>query len=698
MPITAAIKFTQAGHSELAGRAAAGVAGVVVSFANNDDTGVTSWSWELLSCPMGSAIVPGVVSANPNDSFTPDVPGSYAMQLTVDDGSGPVVDVRVFAVPNALGWIVPAYSQGSAPHNFNGQSRGWAGPLEVTCIDGASTAYLVDGVYKDISKRAERPTHAIGTTVLTDAYNAYRITNEDAVGAVQYTLPAVFRGGQRFTFWKRPDAGSPGVTPNVTIVAAGTDKIFLPGYASGVASVTNTTPDAFNAHIELEGQCWTDGLGALQKRWVVVHMEGAWLPADATPKVFTGTDHVQQMNPVSVGHVGRNATGRLVVWLTDDSSPHYCLTDLDAAGGVMLAHEQFGIYHNFTGATANQLLGMKNPVGGGGEYKTLVQSANEVEIAHVGNEVRFTAGSNIFKYNPTVTKGAFVYADNTNHIGFLNQGVANTVPKSNGDGTWTMTAWPSGLSSHEMIGAYHDHTGAIENEFPCMDASGVWLEWRHFNFDTDHINISYTPRTATIQVGSYVVTKDETYAKGDIWLATAVNTLERKSAGTKGTYLKVTTVGKDVDWEPCPVNGSVQYDFLQWNGSEWLPVEDLYLSDNSQRYVAFPTTTGTAGKSIYIMGQSTTSLSGSAMGGEVWLIAGHVPALARGSVGSVGLADESGHKVVWVSSSSDGVAPYLGFFEANPISQPNVSTSGTTQDQVTSLRSAIANLGLVRLI
>jgi len=74
--------------------------GDVVTFRNGDDNGVVSWRWLLVSRPRGSsAVLSNVVAAQP--TLTPDVTGTYTVQLTVNEGRDGQVSRVLAAVRNA---------------------------------------------------------------------------------------------------------------------------------------------------------------------------------------------------------------------------------------------------------------------------------------------------------------------------------------------------------------------------------------------------------------------------------------------------------------------------------------------------------------------------------------------------------------------------------------------------------------------
>lgn len=159
MAATALIVFDQGGPGT-PGEAFEGVTSSLVTVTNDDNTGVTSWTITLTDVPPDSSLVPGVlgtaVDANPTASFTPDVPGSFRVELIVTDGVTPDSDIRVFGIRNARGFILPAYGDLPSPkpvlgsgdpgekpdeYNFGGQSRGWAGDRTSGLLEEFMTKY-----------------------------------------------------------------------------------------------------------------------------------------------------------------------------------------------------------------------------------------------------------------------------------------------------------------------------------------------------------------------------------------------------------------------------------------------------------------------------------------------------------------------------------------------------------------------------
>lgn len=90
--------------------------------------------WTLLDKPTGSAVTLATASA-PTSSFTPDVPGTYRVQLATNSGAQVQV-LLVGITKDATGadvfhaWRIPAYKEKGSEANFPGNSRGWATAIE----------------------------------------------------------------------------------------------------------------------------------------------------------------------------------------------------------------------------------------------------------------------------------------------------------------------------------------------------------------------------------------------------------------------------------------------------------------------------------------------------------------------------------------------------------------------------------------
>lgn len=140
MPVSASITFEQNATTAGAGISMVGVGGDIVTLTNHNNAGIIKWTWELLDAPIGSALVPSVVSTSSTASFTPDslpdTPGCYRFKLTVlgADGSG-ACDVKNFCVPTEQGWILPPFKATASELNFTGNEEGWESLLNQIFLD-----------------------------------------------------------------------------------------------------------------------------------------------------------------------------------------------------------------------------------------------------------------------------------------------------------------------------------------------------------------------------------------------------------------------------------------------------------------------------------------------------------------------------------------------------------------------------------
>jgi hypothetical protein len=137
-------------------------AGMVVVLTNHDNNEVTSWTWELLSVPLGSkTALRGVM--NPIATFMPDVSGSYEIRVTVNGG---VCDRRIAAVgTNFLGIRKPVPQDVSDP-----VSARWAALNEAFDLIDADAANNLkkngsNTPSSDISWNGHRITHLGGLEV-----------------------------------------------------------------------------------------------------------------------------------------------------------------------------------------------------------------------------------------------------------------------------------------------------------------------------------------------------------------------------------------------------------------------------------------------------------------------------------------------------------------------------------------------------
>lgn len=118
----AAITFDQAANPIPVGQPGRAredlVLGQPVTARNADDTGVTRWRWTLRDRPLGSAAALSSTTAAAV-TFTPDVPGSYLLALSVNDGLvGEIDPGRVAGVRDGFGRLYPATPQDKDASNW----------------------------------------------------------------------------------------------------------------------------------------------------------------------------------------------------------------------------------------------------------------------------------------------------------------------------------------------------------------------------------------------------------------------------------------------------------------------------------------------------------------------------------------------------------------------------------------------------
>lgn len=131
---TANIIIIQDGVSGEAGRSRDDlVLSSAVSLSNANNAGVTSWIWTMLDRPTGST----AELSNPHSSvatFTPDVEGTYRIELIVNQGRTGEQQIRLAAVRDVDGLRMPAAGEeDEANWDIDGEenTRGWMPDLEL---------------------------------------------------------------------------------------------------------------------------------------------------------------------------------------------------------------------------------------------------------------------------------------------------------------------------------------------------------------------------------------------------------------------------------------------------------------------------------------------------------------------------------------------------------------------------------------
>jgi hypothetical protein len=125
--------------------------GSLVTLTNFNDSGVTSWLWSLVTIPPGSsASLSGATTATA--TFTPDIAGSYLIQLTVN---GVISDSVIGAVKTPiLSFRIPA-TQESDEFDEGGNTSGWSAAIHeaLTAIDNR-----VNLRYTSLAEQSSDPT------------------------------------------------------------------------------------------------------------------------------------------------------------------------------------------------------------------------------------------------------------------------------------------------------------------------------------------------------------------------------------------------------------------------------------------------------------------------------------------------------------------------------------------------------------
>ncbi len=105
-----------------------------ITLSNSDDTGVSTWLWELVSTPPDSSATLSSISAS-SPTFTIDLVGSYLIQLTVNNS---VIDRTIAAVVTTyLGMRIPATRE-ALEFDEDWNITGWSAAMyqAFTAIDG----------------------------------------------------------------------------------------------------------------------------------------------------------------------------------------------------------------------------------------------------------------------------------------------------------------------------------------------------------------------------------------------------------------------------------------------------------------------------------------------------------------------------------------------------------------------------------
>lgn len=209
----------------------------LVQLRNADDTGVRAWQWSMLDRPdSSSAAISNPTSPNPE--FTADLPGSYFVQLIVNEGRAGEVSKRLAIVRDANGLRVPAvreqneanYPVAGGRYNDEGYYPDLRALLEVArglAGGGAGGVDVDDGT-----------TLVAGATTI-DLDPAFFVTSEPVAGTAGVTMS----DGLATSVFGVP--GSAGAREDIP---ASVDDTFL-GRRSGVVDFYTIETSVVSAHL-----------------------------------------------------------------------------------------------------------------------------------------------------------------------------------------------------------------------------------------------------------------------------------------------------------------------------------------------------------------------------------------------------------------------------------------------------------------
>lgn len=178
---TAALKFTQGGNVGQIGEALVVNVGVACLVENGDNSNISSWIYELMDAPIGSALTPAVLSTTSTATFTPDIEGCYRVRLIAQEPGHVWVDARTVIVRTGRGWILPAFLNSATELNYRTapattNAVGWKRAMQEILIDLEAVADDVDAadpsdVAGTIVRRAAAANYTVIEQVQTNVLN-----------------------------------------------------------------------------------------------------------------------------------------------------------------------------------------------------------------------------------------------------------------------------------------------------------------------------------------------------------------------------------------------------------------------------------------------------------------------------------------------------------------------------------------------
>lgn len=190
--------------------------------ARSTASGNTSYLWSFLDIPPGSAATLATPTAQ-NATWTPDLPGSYRLQLTTNGGGPGNVQVLVAAVTKDTagtlinrGWRVPALGETALENNFSGQTRSWDEALR----------FIFNDIAANVMPKAALPLPALN--VDWSAADVFTKTLAAGANAITFsnttdgkTIIVVLTGAGSTVTWPATVKWASGSAPTQT--SAGTD-------------------------------------------------------------------------------------------------------------------------------------------------------------------------------------------------------------------------------------------------------------------------------------------------------------------------------------------------------------------------------------------------------------------------------------------------------------------------------------------
>lgn len=292
-------------------------------------SGNTAFAWVFLDKPPGSA----ASIANGDQiscDFTPDLPGSYRLQLTTNAGGPGNVQVLIAGVTNDVSgnpvgrsWLIPALGESVGEDNFAGNTRGWDKNIVFILTDilnyiqsgGGAGALVLSGdthgpAGSTITDRLRGAT-VPASPLLADVFRALIVS---AAGAYSLEDANIATTIQTLLDWTKP-------FPTKTI-----KRIDAPiGGAHEVTSMRITLPDVGTHDIELIALAFNGGNSMSIKRSRTYYRSGG-APTElgtADPPIVRGVGGyaadivIANTNDVSVNVTGDiNTTWYLTMQVT----------------------------------------------------------------------------------------------------------------------------------------------------------------------------------------------------------------------------------------------------------------------------------------------------------------------------------------------------------------------------------------------